>query len=126
MERGGPFVSGPPGFARAVVVCYRNDMLKRLVLVVVAGLVLAQGAVAGRILPQDAQVGQLEGVDYPSVKIDGHVHRLAPGVVIFGQSNRTILPTYLPQAAKIYYKVDLQGQLTKIWIMTPDEEARLK
>lgn len=103
-------------------------MLNRLLslLVFVGCLGFSLGAVAGRVLPPAAKAGEMTASQYPEVKVDGTVYRLAPGAVLFDQSNRAILPGYLPQAAKVFYLLDMQGQISKLWIMTPEEAAASK
>ncbi len=86
-------------------------------------LAWAPAAVAGRILPSDAKVGILTPAPYPFVDIDQVPVRMAPGAVIFDAFNRSILPVSLPPQAKVFYRLDAQGQLQKAWIMTPAEEA---
>ncbi|MGE5026843.1 MAG: hypothetical protein ACM3JK_00050 [Betaproteobacteria bacterium] len=96
-------------------------MLKKLFLVFF--LLLPLAASAGRILPQNVRVGQINGVAYPEVRIGGTVLRLAPGVRIHDAFNRTIIPTSLPQAGKVFYQLDSGGLLIQMWLPTPEEEA---
>ena len=86
-------------------------------------LLFALAADAGRILPQNVQVGEIKGHNYPEVKIGGETYRLAPGARIYDTFNRSIVPTQLPQSAKVFYQLDPSGFLIKIWLPTPDEEA---
>ena len=80
---------------------------------------------AGRVLPQNVQVGQINGHNYPEVKIGGETYRLAPGARIYDTFNRTILRTQLPQSAKVFYQLDPSGLLIQLWLPTPEEEARM-
>ncbi len=80
---------------------------------------------AGRFLPQNVQVGQINGHHYPEVKIGGKTYRLAPGARIYDTFNRFILPTQLPQSAKVFYQLDPGGLLIQLWLPTPEEEARM-
>lgn len=86
-------------------------------------VLFAMTAHAGRILPKNVQVGQINGHHYPEVKISGETFRLAPGARIYDTFNRTIIPTQLPQGAKVFYQLDPGGLLIKIWLPTPEEEA---
>jgi len=86
-------------------------------------MLFALAAHAGRFLPQNAQVGQINGLNYPEVKIGGEIYRLAPGARIYDTFNRTIVPTSLPQSAKVFYQLDPGGLLIKIWLPTPEEAA---
>ena len=86
-------------------------------------LLFALAAHAGRFLPQNAKVGKINGHSYPEVKIGGETYRLAPGARIYDTFNRTIVPTQLPQSAKVFYQLDPSGSLIKIWLPTPEETA---
>jgi hypothetical protein len=85
---------------------------------------LAGPVFAGRLLPQDAQKGELRGHSYPQVQIDGQVYRMAPGVRLYDTSNRTILPAQLPQQSNVYYRLDRNGDLTQLWLATPEEQGQ--
>ena len=74
-------------------------------------------------MPQNAQVGQINGHHYPEVKIGGEIYRLAPGARIYDTFNRIIVPTQLPQSAKVFYQLDPSGLLIQMWLPTPEEEA---
>ena len=86
-------------------------------------MLFALAAHAGRFLPQNVQVGQVNGHNYPEVKIGGEVYRLAPGARIYDTFNRSIVPNQLPQSAKVFYQLDPGGFLIKIWLPTPEEAA---
>ncbi len=80
-------------------------------------------ALAGRAFPADAHPGRLQGVEYPLVRIDGKVLQLSPGAVVYDQNNLSIVGGMLPQSASVYYRVDGQGQVRNIWILSPEEQA---
>ncbi|TCV84715.1 hypothetical protein [Sulfurirhabdus autotrophica] len=101
-------------------------MLKSILMLVLFSVAFAQMAVAGRLLPQDVKTGMIRGVEYPQVNVDGTVYKLSPGSRVFDQSNRSILPGSIPQSARIFYQLNPQGELSKVWIMTPDEEVSSK
>jgi hypothetical protein len=88
-------------------------------------LVFSLTANAGRILPQDAKVGEIRGHAYPEVRIGDTVYRLAPGARIYDAFNRIILPGQLPQAGRVLYQLDPYGNLFRLWLLTPEEEAAL-
>ena len=104
-----------------LVVCYRVFMLKHFLFLFL--MLFALAADAGRFLPQNVQVGEIKGHNYPEVKIGGETYRLAPGARIYDTFNRTIVPTQLPQSAKVFYQLDPSGFLIKIWLPTPEEAA---
>ena len=86
---------------------------------------LAQPALADRGFPATAKPAELRGIQYPTVQIDDHTFRLAPGARIYDQANRIVQPSSAPQSGKVVFKLDLQGNILKLWILTPDEIARL-
>lgn len=96
-------------------------MLKKIFCVFL--LLFSAAVSAGRMLPQDTQVGQLNGVSYPDVRIGGTVLRLAPGARIYDTSNRIMIPTSVPQSGKVFYRLDPSGLLIQMWLPTPEEEA---
>ncbi|MGH8753162.1 MAG: hypothetical protein ACREUJ_04660, partial [Burkholderiales bacterium] len=71
----------------------------------IALLALQPWAVAGRILPHNAVLGELTATSYPYVIIGKKQLHLAPGSLIFDQNNRTILPSYLPRKATVLYQL---------------------
>ncbi len=92
-------------------------------LLAAVSLLASFSALAARAFPVDARPGQLQGVEYPLVRIDGKVLQLAPGSVVYDQNNLSVVGAMLPQSAPVYYRLDSQGQVRNIWIMTPEEQA---
>src|SRR5688572_7256143 len=103
-------------------------MRKYLLLLTLSGLVAMGSAYAQhvRMLPAQGERGTLgENQPLPLVKIGSKVLRLAPGGVIYDQSNRSIVHAYLPAAANVLYTKDLNGHIQRIYILTEQEQARL-
>ena len=73
------------------------------------------------MLPHDVRKGILNGLAFPVVQIDSDSYRLAPGVQVRNQANMMIFPHSLNQQARIFYQIDMRGEVAKIWIMTPEE-----
>ena len=95
-------------------------------LALAALLALQLRAVAGRMLPQDAASGELTASKYPYVTIGAKRFHLAPGSRIFDQHNRIIVPNSLPPSATVLYKINSNGDLANMWLLTPEEAANLK
>ena len=93
-----------------------------------AGLLLAEtGYAQWRTLPAAAKratVGDRPHV-LPYVELGGKVFRLAPGGVIYDQHNRTIVHGALPAGADVVFTTDLRGEIGRIYILTPQEQAQL-
>jgi hypothetical protein len=86
----------------------------------------ATQAFAERTFPQQARRGEIKAYEYPAMKIGDHVYRLAPGSRIFNQQNLIIMPASLRvQTAPIMYTLDMSGDLSRVWLLTGEEAARL-
>ncbi|MCC7483792.1 MAG: hypothetical protein IT529_02275 [Burkholderiales bacterium] len=102
-----------------------RGMLAALVL----GLALACGAHAqpARLLPANGKVGELSGRQhaFPLVEIGSQVKRLAAGALIYDRMNRTIVHGMLPEKATILYVEAPGGDVSRIYILRPDELERI-
>ena len=90
-------------------------------------LLLLAASLAGaqvRSIPQDARVGQIRHLQEMVVEIDGAAQQLAPGAQIRDASNRIILPIAIPSGTRVKYLVDANGQVQRVWILTPEEAQR--
>ena len=80
-----------------------------------------------RYLPANGKRGTTgESLPLPQVKINRLTLALAPGGLIHDTNNRTILHQNLPQGADVWYQLNIEGQVQHIYILRPDEQARLK
>lgn len=99
-------------------------MFRRL-LAVLACLWCAGAAQAQfRSLPPEAKRGLIRHVEAMDVAIDGKRQRLAPGAQIRDAHNMIVLPAALPAEALAKYLVDAQGNVTRVWLLSPEEAAR--
>ncbi|MBM3341845.1 MAG: hypothetical protein FJY56_07010 [Betaproteobacteria bacterium] len=79
-----------------------------------------------RQLPQNGKRGMTgENLQYPMVRIGRESLRLAPGGIIFNTENRTILHQSLPPNADVWYQINRDGEVQRIYILTPTERATL-
>ena len=86
----------------------------------------ATQALAERTFPDMAKRGELKAYEYPEMKIGDNVYRLAPGSRIFNQQNLIIMPASLQvQTAPVMYMLDMRGELSRLWLLTGEEAARL-
>ena len=87
---------------------------------------MAQSSSAQRILPPAAKRGVTgDARPLPIVVINGEAVKLAPGGLIFDDYNRTILHQSLPANADVLFQLDMNGDVQRIYILTPEERARL-
>jgi hypothetical protein len=106
----------------------RKILLLLKLFVLASALVVAQFSYAQvqRTLPANGKRGVTgEPRPLPMVIINRTEAKLAPGGVIFDANNRTILHQNLPANADIWFQLDLSGNIQRIYILTPDERARL-
>ena len=99
--------------------------MRNLLLLLALSLVPA-AALADRPLPEEGVRATLKGSEqYPLVRLGGKLYRLAPGGVIRDEANRKIVHAELPLDAQVLYVADANGDISRIWILTPEEQAGL-
>ena len=59
--------------------------------------------------------------NYPFVKLGKQVVRLSVGSRIYNEQNMIIMPVSAPASADVLYKLDMNGEISQIWILTPEE-----
>ncbi len=82
-----------------------------------------------REFPANSKLGELVGggqQPYPLVQIGDKVMRLAPGGRILDAHNRTIVHGSLPQQAFVLFVQDLNGDISRIVILRPEELEQIK
>ena len=95
--------------------------------IVISSLVAAPSAAFDRMFPPNANRGELKAHQYPIYKIGNRSYRMSPGGRIFSQQNLIIMPvSLLQQTAQIMYSIDINGQLSAIWLLTPAEAKKYK
>lgn len=79
-----------------------------------------------RQLPVNGKRGYTgESLPLPLVRIGRETLKLAPGGLIFDTHNRTIVHASLPVGADVWYQMNMGGEIQRIFILTPVEQARL-
>jgi len=100
----------------------------RLVFALVAALAFALAAGGAqaqfRTISPDAKRGVMRHVEGMTVEIDGKRARLAAGAQIRDGRNMIVVPTAVPAGVVVKFLVDGQGQLSRVWILSPQEAAR--
>lgn len=112
--------------------CYRQIMRKILLLLKLFVLAAAFASVQFgyaqglRMLPANGKRGTTgDARPMPAVVINRTEAKLAPGGIIFDKNNRTILHQNLPANADVWFQLNMTGEIQRIYILTPDEQARL-
>jgi len=91
-------------------------------------LSLACAAIAAqaqmRAIPADAKRATMTHVAGMTVEVNGQRVLLATGAQIRDNRNLIVVPTALPPNSLVKYQVDSQGQIWRIWILSPEEAAQ--
>jgi hypothetical protein len=75
-------------------------------------------------IPPDSQRGVMRHLKEMAVAIDGRPAQLSAGAQIRDQHNLIIVPTAIPSGgAWADYVVNAEGQIFRVWLLTPDELA---
>ena len=77
-----------------------------------------------RTIPAEAKRAKLSHVQGMTVELDGKQTVLAAGAQIRDANNMIVLPTALPSGSLVKFMPDMQGQLWRIWILSPQEVAQ--
>jgi hypothetical protein len=97
-------------------------------LALAAAWVATSNAQLSRQLPANGKLGDLVGQQqpFPLLQINNQVVRLAPGGRIYDQHNRTILHTFLPERATVLFVQDMNGNISHVYILRPEELGQLQ
>lgn len=86
--------------------------------------VLAQGIV--RTAPADVKPGRMTVTQPPEITLDGKPERLSPGARIRNINNLLVLSgSVVGQELPVVYRRDSAGLVHEVWLLTPDEYAKL-
>jgi hypothetical protein len=89
-----------------------------LVLIASPSLVSAQL----RAIPEDAIRATMQPPQNGLAKVGKYVFRLAPGAQIRSADNRIVLPVMVNAEQPVRYQLDANGDLFRVWVLSPDEE----
>ena len=94
---------------------------------VLSSLIATPAAALDRFFPPHAYRGELKAHQYPNYKIGSRSYRMSAAGRIFNQQNLIIMPVSLQQqTAEIMYVVDINGQLSAMWLLTGEEAKKYK
>jgi len=99
-----------------------------MIRILVASLLFACAAGSAqaqlRTIPADAKRATLSHVQGMTVEMDGKRTELAAGAQIRDANNMIVLPAALPPGVLVKFIPDPQGQVWRIWILSPQEAAQ--
>ena len=76
-------------------------------------------------IPQDSRRGYIRHVEEMAVTVDDKAMQLAAGAIIRDRQNLIIVPVTIPrEGAWAAYVLDRDGQIFRVWLLTPGELAR--
>ena len=94
-----------------------------LTFILVAGFA-ALAAAQTRGIPKDAPRAQMRHLYDTTMALNGKESRLAPGAQIRDASNRVVMPSRVAGTVLVKYRLDPDGSLRQVWILTPEEAAQ--
>jgi hypothetical protein len=100
------------------------NVLSTILAALLVAILAASAWAQTRTIPKQALRGELTHVTQNIVSVNGQTMRLAPGAQIYAQNNLTIVPTEVPPNSIVDYTLDRDGQIFKVWILTPQEAAQ--
>jgi hypothetical protein len=81
---------------------------------------------ADRQLPTDATLAKSATFSYPNLTASGKTLRISVGARIYDQNNRIIMPVAVPAKVNVLFKTDMNGDVSRVWIITDQEAAAYK
>jgi len=93
------------------------------ILALAAAVTATSHAQLPRQLPANGKLGELIGGQqpFPLLQINNKILRLSPGGRIIDQHNRTILHGALPEHAYVLFVEDMNGDVSRIYLLRPEE-----
>ena len=75
-----------------------------------------------RAIPEDAIRATMQPPRNGVAKVGKYEFRLAPGAQIRSVDNRIVLPVMVNAEQQVRYQLDANGDLFRVWVLSPDEE----
>ncbi|WP_345793046.1 hypothetical protein AAG895_16365 [Thauera sp. JM12B12] len=76
-----------------------------------------------RPIPDEAVKAKMAFATAGAVHVKGEALRLSPGAQIRDTSNRIVLPSHVSGEHTVRMLLDNNGQVHRVWILTPEEAA---
>jgi len=74
-----------------------------------------------RTFPANSQQVRISEVGNGLVVINGNTLKLAPGLLVFNENNRTIVRSRIPAGVVARVVVNTRNEIQRVWILTLDE-----
>ncbi len=92
-----------------------------LAVAIVAPCVFVAQAWAARVCPDNRRQVKITHVADDEIVADGKAFHLAPGVLIYTQTNSTLVRGALPENVIARMQLDGNGDVRRVWILDDDE-----
>ena len=102
----------------------RLPLISALVCALACALVTGAAQAQFRSINPEAKRGVMRHVEGMTVEINGKRAQLAAGAQIRDGRNMVVVPAAVPADVVVKYLVDGQGQLSRVWILSPQEAAQ--
>ncbi len=102
--------------------------MKKSFAVVLAALTLFASAfaLADRVFPANGQLGVLNSYQIGALTIDDVARTPAAAIRVYGINNLMVPAQQVPQDADVWYVTEANGNVWKIWLLTPSELKQQK
>jgi hypothetical protein len=78
-----------------------------------------------RVIPPEAKRAFIRHVQEGRISVDGKLMQLAPGATIRNAQDLFTVPVSIPRdGAWAEYTMDRNGQISRVWLLTPEELKR--
>ena len=98
-------------------------MMRRLILALVLACTAAAAQAQFRTIPVEAKRAVMGAIDGNVTTLDGKRVLTAVGLQIRDGRNLIVVPTAVPPNLIVRYLLDSQGQLSRVWILSPAEAS---
>ena len=99
-------------------------MIRSLLVTLFFALASSAAQAQFRTITPEAKRGVMSHVQGMTVELDGKQAQLAPGAQIRDDRNMMIVPVALPPGVVVKYLLDDLGQVSRVWILSPQEAAQ--
>lgn len=102
----------------------RRSPLLLLIFALLCALVAGAAQAQFRSINPDAKRGVMRHLQGMTVELDGKPVQLAAGAQIRDGRNMVVVPTAVPAGVLVKYLRNNAGQLSSVWILSPQEAAQ--
>jgi hypothetical protein len=102
----------------------RRSPFLPLIFALLCALLASAAQAQFRTINPEAKRGVMRHLQGMTVELDGKQAQLAAGAQIRDGRNMVVVPTAVPAAVLVKYLRNDAGQLSRVWILSPQEAAQ--